>query len=278
MSFTDKYILQNLENYNKDLIYGHVDIFLKYVEMINNYLILCMQNIQIQNEDYKKYIIKKGVEMIEHIFHFLLYYTLNPDLTYYHCEQGFIYYIEFINQMSIGDNNLPLSTKDAILFVFKKTIFEITKEYRDNNVICVDDKNNLKIIKELSNIYKNLLFLYIDELNINDNKNLNTYELKSLKSIIANIICNDYEYNDFLNENLNENLNIIDYLMNYIKSNETLSLYNKLNTIELFVKKINKQTITVKHLQSKLYNINTNELLNNYSTTNVNKFINILFN
>jgi len=273
MSFTDKYILQNLENYNKDLVYGHIDIFLKYVEMINNYLILSMQNIQIQNNDYKKYTIKKGAEMIEHVFHILLYYTLNPDLTYYHCEQGFIYYIEFINQMSIGDNVLPSSTKDAILFFFKKTIFEITKEYRDNNPISEDDKNNLKTIKELTNIYKNLLFLYIDELNIEE-KTPNLYELKSLKSIIINLICTEYEYNDILIDNLN----IIEYLMNHIKSNETLSLYNKLNTIELFVKKINKQSITLKSLQSNLYNINTNDLLNNYSTVNVNKFINILFN
>ena len=275
MSFIDKYILQNLENYNKQMIYTHIDIFLKYVEMTSNFLILSIQNIHIQNDNYKKYIIKKGMEMIEHIFSILLYYTLNPDLTYYHCEQAFIYFIEFIGQINInGDNSLSLTTKDAILFVFKKTIFEISKEYRDSNPILDDDSYTLKIIKELTNVYKNLVFIYIDELKFHNENNLNNYELKSLKNIIINIICNDYNINDiFLS-----NLNTIEYFMNYVKSNDELSLYNKLNTIELFVKKFNKQNTTINNLQNKIYNEQITDLLNNYSTNNLNKFMNILFN
>ena len=275
MTFNDKYILQNLENYNKLLIHADTDIFLKYIEIMNNFLILSIQNIQLQNDNYKKYIIKKGIEMIEHIFNMLIFYTLNTELTYYHCEQAFIYFIEFIGQMNInGDNSISLTTKDAILFVFKKTIFEISKEYRDNNPLLDDDTNTLKTIKDLSNIYKNLLFIYIDELEFNNENGLNNYELKSLKNIIINIICIDY---DFTNT-LSTYLNTIEFFMNFIKTNDSLSLYNKLNTIELFVKKINKQNITISHLQHKIYDERIAELLNNYSTNNLNKVMNLLFN
>ena len=58
-------------------------------------------------------------------------YTKNLDLTVYHCKKAYLFYVEFIGQ--IGDDNnsyLQLNSKDATLFVYKKTIFEINNEYR----------------------------------------------------------------------------------------------------------------------------------------------------
>ena len=46
-------------------------------------------------------------------------------------QKSFYYYIEFIGQ--IGDSNhqfLQLNSKDATLFVFKKTVFEINSDHR----------------------------------------------------------------------------------------------------------------------------------------------------
>ena len=71
-----------------------------------------------------KYVYLKGVESLTYIFNMLIMYTKNLSLTYYHCEKSLFYYIEFIGQ--IGDDNhsfLQLSSKDAILFIYKKTIF-----------------------------------------------------------------------------------------------------------------------------------------------------------
>ena len=51
--------------------------------------------------------------------------------TYKHCQQGFFYYVEFIGQ--IGNDNggfLQLSSKDAVLFVYKKTLFDLNPEYK----------------------------------------------------------------------------------------------------------------------------------------------------
>ena len=53
---------------------------------------------------------------------FLLLYTRNLELSIYHTQKSILYYIEFIGQ--IGDDNhsfLKLNSKDATLFVFKKT-------------------------------------------------------------------------------------------------------------------------------------------------------------
>jgi hypothetical protein len=276
MASIDKFILQNLENYNKQLNDKPVDLFTKYIELNNNYLMLCIENIQIQDENYKKYIIKKGGETIEHIFNFLLYYTLNPELTYHHCEQGFIYYIEFIGQMIInGDNTgLSLSSKDAVLFVFKKTIFDISKEYRETNPVNPDDDKKIKLVKNLTNTYKNLLFLYIDGLSFTNDKIIKDVDTKCIKNIVSNIM-----YFEIENNNSN-NIEVINYFIDFIRTKEELSILNKLNVIELFSKKCIKLDMNIEKLQTNLqHDYVTNMLIDeNYSYNNVLKLFSLLFN
>ena len=63
---------------------------------------------------------------LKHIFNTLLLYTKNLNLTVYHCKKAYLFYVEFITQ--IGDENhsfLQLNSKDAVIFLYKKTIFEI---------------------------------------------------------------------------------------------------------------------------------------------------------
>jgi hypothetical protein len=123
--------LQNLDNYRTDFTHNTTEIFVKYVSLITEYLIQCVESIYMRNATYYKYIICKGIDTISHVFKILLLYTRNLDLTYIHCQKSFYYYVEFIGQ--IGDDNhtfLQLNSKDASLFVYKKTIFEINNEYR----------------------------------------------------------------------------------------------------------------------------------------------------
>lgn len=277
MSSIDKFILQNLENYYKQLHDEPPSLFMKYIELNNNYLMMCIDNIQIHDENYKKYVIKKGGEMIEHIFNFILYYTLNPELTYHHCEQGFIYYIEFIGQMMInGDSSgLSLSTKDAILFVFKKTIFDISKESRELNPIKNEDDKKLKAIKNLTITYKNLLFLYIDGLLFTNDKIVKETETRCIKNIVANILYSEIENNDDT-----INTDIINYFIDFIRTKEDLSSYNKLNVIELFVKKCNKQNVVIEKLKFNLQNEMIDNILidSNYNYNSIVKLFALLFN
>lgn len=277
MSSIDKFILQNLENYHKQLHDEPANLFMKYIELNNNYLMMCIENIQIQDENYKKYVIKKGGETIEHIFNFLLYYTLNPELTYHHCEQGFIYYIEFIGQMMInGDSSgLALSTKDAILFVLKKTVFDISKECRELNPIKNEDEKKIKTIKNLTTTYKNLLFLYIDGLSFINDKIVKETETRAIKNIVTSILCSEIENNDNTT-----NIEGINYFIDFIRTKDELSSYNKLNVIELFVKKSNKQDIVVEKLKFNLQNEFVDYVLidSNYGYNNIIKLFSLLFN
>ena len=131
--------LSNIDNYKAQLTNSSSEVFVKYLDLISEYLSQCVEAIYIRDDAYYKYIIMQGVNTISHVFKLLLLYTNNLELTYYHCQKSFYYYVEFIGQ--IGDDNhsfLQLNSKDASLFVYKKTIFNINNEYRKEFASMID--------------------------------------------------------------------------------------------------------------------------------------------
>ena len=60
-----------------------------------------------------------------------MYYTKNLDVAYYHSQKSFYFYIEFIGQISEDQHTfLQLNSRDAMMFVYKKTIYEINNEIK----------------------------------------------------------------------------------------------------------------------------------------------------
>jgi len=252
----------NIENYNKNFQDTFITIFTKYMTVINEYLKLSLDNISIQNNQYYTYIIQKGINTLNHVFKILLIYTKNLDIVYYNCQKAYVYYIEFMGQ--IGDNNhsfLQLSSKDASLFVYKKTIFEI------NNDIRKDFTNNPEANIIISNIdlfikiYNNILEKLICNYKIIDViKYINT----DLYHIMQKIIKIYIEENT---SNLRLKLEAILLFSNYFKKESILEY------LDIFVKKLKKKNIIdLKNLKQYLIDEDT------YDTISPIKYINNLIN
>jgi hypothetical protein len=164
--------LQNIENYNKIIVDREDEIYSKYTNVIIQYLLLGIEKIKNQNAEYVKYILIKGIFTISYVFKMLLMYTCNLQLTYHHCQKSYSYYIEFIGQ--IGDDAvtyLQLNSKDAALFVYKKSIFEILDEVKKK---YTEDEMNEKKIKNVSvmmDIYNKLIETEITHLDSEQLKN-----------------------------------------------------------------------------------------------------------
>jgi hypothetical protein len=91
-----------------------------------------LKNIQ-DNKNITSFIILRGLKTITHVYTLLLYYTRNVELSYYHAQKSFYFYIEFVQQITDDQHTfLNLNTKDACMFVYKKTIFEINGEVKKN--------------------------------------------------------------------------------------------------------------------------------------------------
>ena len=164
--------LQNIENYNKIIMDGEDEIYSKYTNVIIQYLLLGIEKIKNQNAEYVKYILIKGVFTISYVFKMLLMYTCNLQLTYHHCQKSYSYYIEFIGQ--IGDDAvtyLQLNSKDAALFVYKKSIFdvldEVKKKYTENDM----NEKKIKNVSAMVDIYNKLIETEITYLDSEQLKN-----------------------------------------------------------------------------------------------------------
>ena len=136
--------INTIDNYRQHLKEPVEIVVNNYLDILNEYITFAMSNIHIQKPAYFKYVIIKGLETIQYVFYMLLLYTKNLELVHYHCCKAFYYYIEFIGQ--VGDDNhvfLRLTSKDAILFVYKKTIFEINDGFKRTFENPINDEKDV---------------------------------------------------------------------------------------------------------------------------------------
>lgn len=162
MYMTDKLIISNTDNYNQYFEFSDTKTYVgSYIELINEYMLYVVENMIIQDDAYLLFLIQRGVETIMHCFKFLLMYTKNLELTIYQCKKALYYYIEFIGQISdvsLHHSYLQLNSKDATLFVYKKTIYDINNIYRKNFIQSNNDKQFLNSISNIIVLFNATLF------------------------------------------------------------------------------------------------------------------------
>lgn len=234
------YSLHNIDNYNKSLEPIINDVTSKYAELVIEYLNFIYENIKVQNLPYSKFIVIRGLETITNVFNILLYYTKNINLTYFQCQKSFYYYTEFIEQITEEDHTfLQLNSRDAITYVYKKTIFEINNETKKNILkLTKENEEKLDLINIYIKIYKILLLKII-----NNDSEINITYINNFR-----ICCNKLN-----NIKLNiENVTILETI--------TSILDNKINKTDIFfdifllyLKKINKKTNIIKRTLEKTY-------------------------
>jgi hypothetical protein len=123
--------LQSLDNYKAKASWNSCVLAAKFIEVINDYSEQAIENLHSANDGYLKYLIIKGQKTILHIFMLILLYTNNDELALHHSQKASYLYIEFMGQIGQADNcYLGLSARDASLFVYKKTIFDINSNVR----------------------------------------------------------------------------------------------------------------------------------------------------
>jgi len=144
------YSLLNIENYKHDFNYSTDDILKKHSILLNEYLNFIYEKINLKNKSCNNFIIIRGVETVSHVFSIILHYSKNIDLAFYHGQKAFYFYVEFIGQVTDEHHSfLQLNSRDASLFVYKKTIFDINNDYRKNTVLHYNDFN----IKQFEILY-----------------------------------------------------------------------------------------------------------------------------
>lgn len=258
------------KNYNKELNNEDSSIYIsKFIELTNNYIHYIVKNINIAYKDYNKYIIIKGLETLKHIYILLLTYTKNIDMVMYYCQKSYCYYVEFIEQMNNGSDIIKLNSKDAVLFMYRKTLYEINQNYRKENITLEEDKLLLDNTYKGINNYLCLLESYIDkEINEVDsvngiNNNIPSISLKIIK-LFNKIVLNKNSYLEILI--------IISNLIKYLFEKK-ISIERSFELLELIIQKMKKTKLNIEKIEN---NIENNEKLENINNINNNILINLI--
>lgn len=268
-------IIQNTENYLKEISDSEYMLFIRFVGIIHEYISNSLEKIYIQKKDYLKYILIKGINCITYVFRILLLYTNNVDLTLYHTTKSFYYYIEFIGQ--VGDDShafLKLNSKDAYLFVLKKTIYEINLDHKQNFVEDSKSQEKMYIMDQLIDIYNKIVILVIETYELNDTNypdllKLITNNVYKLVELLLQLKSKEKKIQEEKIKQIEETLDKFIKIYNNSKNHS-----NILNYFENIFKKILKKNIQMKKLENKF---NDENISNNLENLTMGRFINWLF-
>ena len=219
--------MDNLLNealYREKLDYNNLALYIDNLQTIV---------IEILNEknNYNIKYINIGIKTIMHVMYNIFINTKNIEITTYYGKMSITYYFEFINQICSNNVNnfINLTLQDAIIFVYKKTIFNLNTEYK----------------KRYNNYDDDILFDRIFIINniINSLHTYNDYTPIKYKHIINKLIC------------ISDTTDILT-----IKQIILILINNNIDIVKIFNFIINiskKKHITINN--SKIYNFNYTE-------------------
>ena len=239
-----------------------------YISMISEFLLGLVKKIHIHDTKYYIFVIQRGLETLKHCFKIMYLYTKNADLSISYCKKALCYYIEFMGQIGEDSNSfLQLNSKDAALFVYKKTIFEIDNDFRKDYMVSTIENDFLSALSTNIDIFgeivMNILYLTDDKMENRVHTIVNAIG-KSMD------ICSRVSYTKNNIEKGHTLLFFITTIKDFV--NDHLKYSEMCNS---FAKKYKTKTITTDRIHEKLYRNKGIEQLNNLTTL---RFINWIFN
>jgi hypothetical protein len=274
-----QYLLYNVDNYKKCIQNTPYEILTKFTEVLIEYMRLIAEKINIKNKQYYIFIFERGIETLIHIFSMIFYYTKNLELTFYHSQKAYYFYIEFIEQIS--DDNitfLQLSSRDALMFVYKKTIFEINNDHKKSNIYLTEEEHKIISYIDINiPIYKKIVsfVLYHKDFKYgNKLEYINTYCDKIQKlAVILNRCIKKESISLFINLLQNKNVDSPISISQSFKLLEEFILKLKEQPKKKIKEKANKLTNDEKKLINNIYECSTNNYINEYGTLSLIEFL-----
>ena len=234
----NNYSLNYSENYKNEINEPTGTITKKYSELLCEYIKFIIENTYSKNKDLVPFIIIRGIDTITNVFNHILYYTKNVDLTYFHCQKSFYFYVEFVGQISEDEKMfLQLTSRDATTYVYKKTIFEISNELKKvHEHISNDTRKKLDIINMYIQLYQTYLLKIIQPENTSNTSNTSNISNTSNTSNISNTS----NTSDVMIKTIDIFADLCNKLSNFDEKKHITTLYNV--TEKLYYKIHNKYT------------------------------------
>lgn len=246
--------INNIEHYQDSLSHTDKECFMHYVKIINEYIKDLDSRIFYQDNKNKKYILEKGLDIIRHIFLQFLLYSNNLVFTIEITEKGYLYFIEFIQQINEGSNaSIDLNINDAILFTYNKTIYDIPLNIT-TSFNCKDKL--IHYVKQYIDIYDSLLSYHISH--VDSIKNIDIF-LPIIESLIQ----------------LPPSFNNIDSITHFIKHMKikNISTTKLFQLVNRFIEQIAVNNISIEELNKKFMSGYIDTILHLQSNSIIKQFL-----
>ena len=103
-----------------------------------------------------------GLSSIYRVFEYVLFKTKNIEKAYYYCQKTYFYYTEYMEQIHQSNLQNTLNQTDAVLFIYKKTIFELEKD--GENKIFDTITNIMTFEEEISKLNNKEYLIWLNKL------------------------------------------------------------------------------------------------------------------
>jgi adenylate kinase family enzyme len=116
-----------------------------YVVLIKNFFDSVSKSENMKELDFPVSNLCIGIHSIHRVFEYAIMKTKNIERAIYYAQQTYYYYLEYMNQIQQSNLSQRLNHIDAVLFVYKKTIFDLSNN--DNNTMTnIMTLNNHSIV------------------------------------------------------------------------------------------------------------------------------------
>ena len=157
----------------------------KYVRIMCEYFELMLQSDIMAELKYPVLSLNIGVNSLHRVFEYVLLKTKSIDNAYCYAQRTYYYYLEYMEQIYKANLSQNLNHMDAILFVYKKTIFDIydgdTTNMSNkmtnimtlnNSTIAIDEREWRSVFVKMSKITNTIFHWKSNELSFYDRKEL----------------------------------------------------------------------------------------------------------
>lgn len=228
----NKYILYSIENYKETITNTPQEIVAKFIDVLNYFINMMCEKLLSKKQSHYKFIIERGIDTVSHVFQMTYCVTKNLEVAHHCAQKAFCFYTEFIEQMS--DDNvsfLKLTSKDATLFVYKRTIYEINNECRKNQKpLSVQEQQILDDANNVIHLNKMICMFVINNsnmLNLQDRE----YCVKECMYIVREFEKLMTSKKEYYKSKTIENICLFVSLL----SNKYISIDNYFNAIKTFI-------------------------------------------
>lgn len=200
-------------------------IITKYVEVIKEYFELMTQSTIIKGLANPNDNLFIGINAVHRVFEYILIKTNNIDTAYYYSQKACYSYLEYLEQINKSELASAFTHMDAIICVYKQTIFDIYDGENSSNNNSSAINNLLSLNTEKINITQtevrtllNIIFKFTKILFFWDNT--------QIKFNDRHTICNDYLFRYLIKF---EHIEFINSYLELIQEKVINLTYNKYN-------------------------------------------------